>query len=151
MQKGFTLIEVLVVVGLISLITGTPAFSFKDLNIRRPLENGVEDVVTLINEARSLTLSAQAETRYGVHLESEKIVLFSGGSYSSTSPANITSVLPSTVQIRNISLSGGGENILFDRLTGYTTNYGSLEVYLVASSTDFRTINVSRTGLAEVD
>jgi prepilin-type N-terminal cleavage/methylation domain-containing protein len=147
-NKGFTVIEIILVLALGALLTGFIALSFSKVNEHEALDTNADLVVSVLNEARSLTLSSVGNTRYGVHFDADQVVLFSGASYSSGAASNVPTALNPRVALRNISF-GGGSNVVFDRLTGATSQSGALQIYLKSATTTYKTISVSATGLSE--
>lgn len=148
MQKGFTVIEILVVLALGALLTGFVVSSFSKVNEHEVLNTNSDLIVSILNEARSMTLSSVGDTGYGVHFDTDQVVLFRGTSYSSVSATNVPTALNSRVAMRNISF-GGGSNVVFNRLTGATAQAGTLQIYLKNASTTYKTISVSATGISE--
>src|SRR3989344_1027883 len=77
-QKGITIIElliVIVVIGIMALIV-LPQFSYIKEN--QVLKNGVSDILSSIDKARGQTLSSLNSSEYGVHFESDKVIIFKG-------------------------------------------------------------------------
>lgn len=149
--KGFTLLEILFSIAILGILVTIVTFSFSKLNSQQELENSTDLVVTILNEARSLTLSSKNDSQYGVYLDTSKVVLFEGISYSPTDATNVTTVLNSLVGIRNISLINGGASIVFKRLTGDTNETGSFEIYLINKPETFNTVNISSTGTSDIN
>src|SRR3990167_5520967 len=129
-SRGFTIIETLFAVAILVLITTIVVISWSKLNASQALEKSTASVASVLDEARSLTLSAVGDSRYGVNLQESQVVLFKGDIYSPSDPDNLVTELHSAVGIRNISLSGGGVSVVFKRLTGGTDQYGAVELYL---------------------
>lgn len=150
-NKGFTLIEILVSLVILGLAVTIVTFSFSKLNSSQTLKQSAEIVVSVLDEAKSLTLSSKEASQYGVYFEASRITLFKGGVYSSSDPSNVITSLSGLVGIRNISLFAGGSSIIFDRLTGETDNFGTMEIFLEGSPDDFITVTVSSTGVIESD
>lgn len=148
-SSGFTLLETLMVLAVAAIIITIVALSFGGLNASQALDKSVRNVISVLDEARNKTLSSSDDSRYGVRLESGQVILFRGSSYVSTDPDNEVSELHSLVGIRNVSLSGGGTSVVFDRLTGATSQSGTFEIYLREASTTYRTISIARTGVVE--
>jgi len=148
-NKGFTLIEVVLVLALGALVTGFVVLSFSKVNATEALDKNTDLVVSVLNEARTMTLSAIGDTRYGVHFDSNQVVRFQGTSYATTTSSNVQSTINTQVGIRNIALNGGGTNVAFDRLTGGTTQSGTIQIYLKSATTTYKTVTVSVTGLIE--
>jgi Tfp pilus assembly protein FimT len=146
---GFTILETLMVIAVSALVITIVGLSFRGINSSQALDKSARNVVSVLDEARTKTLSSSDDSRYGVRIEEASVILFKGSSYVSTDPENEVSELHSLVGIRNISLSGGGTSVIFDRLTGATSQFGAFEVYLRDATTTYRTISIARTGVVE--
>lgn len=148
-HRGFTVLEILVAISIVTIAVTMVTFSFSKLNSRQALDKSTALVVSTLNEARSMTLSSVGGSQYGVNLQNSQLVLFKGTIYSSSDPNNIINTLNSLVDIRNITLTGGGTNVVFKRLTGYTDQTGTLELFLKADPTNYKVITIGSTGLTE--
>lgn len=150
-NKGFTFLEILFALSIIAIAITIVSFSFSKLNSQQTLDKSATLVVSVLDEARSLTLSSVGDSQYGVFLEASQLTLFKGSSYSSSDPSNVITELNTLVELKNINLAGGGASIVFKRLTGYTDEAGSLEIFLKNSPETLRTINISSTGVSSID
>ena len=72
------------------------------------------------------TLSSKDFSQYGVHFEEQKVVLFKGAIFTEPNSNNKEVKISSPVEIYNISLNGGGSNVVFQKLTGKTNEYGTI-------------------------
>ncbi|MDO8590467.1 MAG: prepilin-type N-terminal cleavage/methylation domain-containing protein, partial [bacterium] len=145
--KGFTLIEILIVLVIAGIITLIVTGAFSKATGREALDKETALTLSLLNQARSQTLSAKGALTYGVHFETTKAVLFIGPTYSSGASSNVTEPMNPLVEISDITLAGGGSDVVFNRLTGETGQIGTVTLSLVASSTQSKTITVFATGL----
>ena len=136
-NPGFTLLEILIVIGIISLLAAIILWSFAAFRNDKLLDGAAEDVLSLLHEAQTRTLSSDGATRYGVYFESGKITLV---------PDNKEALLHNSLTISAISLAGGEATIMFNRLTGGTDQDGTVTVSLVADSSQRRVIAVSAAG-----
>lgn len=150
MQKGFTLLEILSAVGIIILLCIIIISSFSSFRKNQEFENSIEDAVSLLNSARAKTLSSENASQYGVHIESSRIVLFKGEIFSLSDPYNQIIDLPSSVEIKDINLNGGGDSVVFKRLTGDTDNYGSFVISAKSDIQKTKTISIKSTGILNV-
>lgn len=146
-RRGFTLIELLLSVAIVSIILVVVIFPFKRMNEQQALIKETDNVVSVLNHARSMALSSKGGEEHGVHIEPNQIVLFSGSTYSASDPDNVVMPLHSLVGITDINLSGGGSDVVFDKLYGTTVSNGTITVYLLASSTQVRIISINSTGI----
>ena len=150
--SGFTLIEILVAIAIFLILGAIFIGVFVSLNREQALFGGVTTVKAVLSEARSKTLSSEGSLQYGVHFDdtSGVLTLFEGGSYDSGAPTNMDFPLHSFVDITDVSLSGGGDDIIFKKLTGETDQDGEV-VLLVSDGSEFRyaTVTIYATGVVE--
>ena len=148
---GFTLIEILIVISIFSILfafISAPLMSFyKDVVYR----GNVENVLTMIDEARKSTLSSYYSSQYGVHLSTSTVTLFRGDTYSEEDTNNDVYDLSGIVEITEININGSVYDIVFERITGETTGYGTIEISLLTGSTSPKTITIYKSGLVEID
>ncbi len=128
-KRGFTLIEVLVVVAVLMIILALSVTAFYTLTRRTDLEATRDNIIATLNTARNKTLASESAAQYGVYFNNSssphKYVLFKGPSYilRDTSFDQIHN-LPSTIEISNITLNNSTNEVVFNRLEGDTSNYG---------------------------
>lgn len=148
-NKGISLIELLVVVVIISIMVAIIIPSLSTFRNQQALKNTTEDVISLINKARQDTLSSLNSTNYGVHFESTRAVYFSGPTFTEPNSNNKERKFNSLVKIPTsggINLNGGGSNIIFTRLTGDTSNYGTIVIQLSSNVAQNKIITINKTG-----
>ena len=147
-RGGFTLIEIVIVVAILAILSTIIFTSFSAFRNAKVLDTATEDVLTLISTARGETLSAKANTQYGVHITSGSMTLYAGATYSAGDSANQVVDLDSALEIVSIALSGGGSDILFDRLTGKTSNSGTFVIRVKSDTAKTHTVTIAGTGIA---
>ncbi len=141
--------EILVAVSIVAICVTIVTLSFSKINENKALDSSVSLIASIIDEARSLTLSGKDASQYGVYLGEGETTLFRGAIYSSSNPENIITPLHSLTEISNVNLTGGGRVIVFQRLSGATTQSGTIEIRLKSSPSITRTISVNLNGIAE--
>jgi len=151
MKKGFTLVEVLVVMAIAVILVALATVSLGNINDNNQLSSAKDGVFTLLREARNATISSKDASRYGVHFESGRAVYFKGDTFTEPSDDNKEFVMPDVITISDISLEGGGSDIIFDRLTGATEQYGTVRFSNVDDVSASTTISIFSTGVMEVD
>jgi prepilin-type N-terminal cleavage/methylation domain-containing protein len=144
--KGFSAVEILIVVAIMGLVAGSIFYSFSSFSKEQSLTSAVETFKTALNEARSKTLSSLGDSQYGVHIENTKAVLFKGTTYSASDANNVAFVMPTAVEIVSISLNGGGANMVFQKITGKTNQYGSAIIRLRSNIAKSKTITINQSG-----
>lgn len=148
MNKGFTLVEILVSLSVLAIISGIVMFSFSSVNSSGALERSASDVVSALNQARSQTLSSKDNSIYGVRFEESEVIIFRE-SFSAGNSENVSVTLTSPVSLSEVSLAGGGSEVLFERFTGKVAAHGTVTLSGSASST--KVITIYETGLFETN
>lgn len=148
-NKGFTLVELVIIISILVLIIGFSASSFNLLNKSQALNKSADFVGTVLRQARSQTLSSKNISQYGVHFDTSQIVLFDGPTYNANNVTNIAFPLNYLVNISDVTLAGAGREVIFDRLTGDTSQTGTVKLILISNPSSAVTINISGTGLIE--
>ena len=148
---GFTLLEILIVIAIFSVVAGvgiSPLLSFKKTS---DLNGALETGVSFLLEARAKTLSSESDSRYGVHFSSRNVILFKGAMFTEGAQGNKAAPLPSSVEIGTISLNGGGDTVVFNRLTGETDAYGTVVFRLKSDTTKTKILRVEKTGIVSTE
>lgn len=81
-DRGFTLIEALLSIAILTILTGLTLTIGRTTLLRNDLSSATDLLVSSIRRSQSLAQSNATDSRWGVHLEQSKIVLFRGNSYA---------------------------------------------------------------------
>ncbi len=142
---GFTLIEILITFAVFAIL-GTIVFSaFSRFRASTELDAAVRQTLSVVRLAQSKTLAAEGNSQHGVRFESDRITLFPGASFTQA-PTNEVATFSLLVQITNISLAGGGPDLIFDRLTGRAPQSGSITLASVSDPSRTRVITIDSSG-----
>lgn len=149
-MKGFTILEIIISLAIFLILAVIIVFSFSRFRSDQELTNNVQETINLLNLARSKTLSSEGSSQYGVHFESSRTVLFKGVSFSESSPDNIVVALSSLIEISAINLNEEENNLVFQRLTGKTNNYGTITLRIKSDVSKTKIIDIKNTGIVNV-
>ena len=141
--EGFTLIEVLIVIGVMALLVGLSSLSLVSFGKGSELDSARTSVVQALRESQSNSLANLGNNPWGVHFEANKVVIFqdTGSGYNpGDSVNNRTKVMPKGVTI-SWSLTGGTDYLMFDKGLGTTLNNGTVTITSTANTTATVTIN----------
>jgi len=130
-NQGFTLIEILVSVAVIVLLGSAGLVSFTTSRNVRDLSTGTQTVLSVFRLAQSKTLAGENDSAWGVHLAAGQVELFEGNTYAGSANIQVYA-LPISLEITNISLNGGGSDILFQRITGEADKSGTFTINVTA-------------------
>ncbi len=146
-KKGLTLIEILITLGILTIITGLAITAFKKFREERSLDTTATQVKSMLNRARQQTFSAKNNAVFGVRLNTGAAYLYQN-TFSTSTAVQIISFDP-YVRISSMNLKNATNTILFSRLTGETMATGTIVISLVSSSTRSRTLTVYQSGLVD--
>jgi prepilin-type N-terminal cleavage/methylation domain-containing protein len=119
--RGFTLIEVLIVIALLALAAGATLIIGTDSIGRATASRERDMVASLLHTARAEALANVDEKKHGVHVGSDSYVLFSGNSYSAGASDNREFPKEGAVTV------SGPSDIIFDALSAKVgTGVGTL-------------------------
>ena len=149
-QRGFSLIEMMAVIAIGAVLVAGIVVSFSSFRNSKTVDISADRILSVINEAIVKTVSSEDYSRFGVHLEASRAVLFKGDIFAEPNSSNIETLLSPLVEISDISLNGGGADIVFQKLTGKTSNGGFLRVRLKSDNNKYKTISVKSTGIANI-
>jgi type II secretory pathway pseudopilin PulG len=140
-QNGFTLIEALISITIIIVLVAVVSYGITAFKEGQALNNTVDEVTALLNQARSRTLAGDGGVAYGVRLESTKATLISNGTLISP-----VITFSSGIVLNSISLTGGGSDVTFNKLTGDTNQYGTFIVKKASTTAGQKTVTITKTG-----
>lgn len=149
--SGITMLELVVVIAIIIVLASLIITSFSAFRNSKVLDTGVENILSVLAKARGNTLSSKNAYQYGVHFETSQVVLFRGATYSSSDPSNEVVSLDSAVEISSITLTGGGSDVIFDRLTGKTNMDGTVIIRINSDTSKTKTITINATGIGSAN
>ncbi len=148
--NGFTIIEILVSIFIITIISGILGLGLVNYRKHSIVDIATIEIISLLEEARSSTLASKNAAKYGVHFETSKAILFADP-YVPGAAGNKEYIIDSNAQISSYSLTGGGSELVFDRLTGKTPNNGTVTISSVADPSQNKVITIYSTGLVEAN
>ncbi|HEY4521564.1 MAG TPA: prepilin-type N-terminal cleavage/methylation domain-containing protein [Candidatus Paceibacterota bacterium] len=148
MKFGFTLIELLVSIAVVVVVSILVTSGFNSFRESSQLNEAHSAIISILRDARSRTLSGNKNTQYGVHFETNQIVLFAGSSYSSGSSSNEPYATPSLAKVSVINL-GGSSDAVFTRLTGFSSASGTIMVSSISNPQKTKTITIFSSGNIE--
>jgi len=100
---------------------------YQTTQVRADLNGQVSEFVSYARLSQSYAEAGKDGVGHGIHLESNRYVLFSGSTYTEEAEGNFEIELPESITIQSINLNGGESDILFTTPHGETSTYGTLD------------------------
>ncbi len=132
--SGISAIELLIVSAIVVLLVALVIPQFSKIKENQVLKSAVGDTLSAVNKARSKTLASYNSLEYGVHFESDKVIIFQGTVYSQNDVNNENISIYSPASISNVTLNGS---------SGTSGNFYFSRVYSVPSKTGTITISTN--------
>jgi len=147
-KKGFTIIELVLVIMLLSISIGMTISYYRTSQIRADINSQVANMVHYLRLAQSSATAGLEDSNYGVHIENSFYTTFKGSSYNPLSDTNFQIDIPSTMSLGNILLNGGGSDVIFTKPSGETTTYGT---FTLSSAEINRSFTVTITPIGTIN
>lgn len=147
-NKGYTVIEILIVAVILGAMLAIALPQFSKIKENQVVKSAVDDTLSAIDKAKSQTLSSLNSSEYGVHFQSDKVIIFTGKVFSAGASGNETINITTPASISNVTLggvSGTSGDLYFSRLTGVPSATGTVTI---SSSSYSKTITISATGVS---
>lgn len=137
-RAGFSLIELLIVIGIFSIFAGMSTSVYYNMRSHTDLELAINTTVEAVRFAQSSAQSGRGDSKWGVEILSDKIVIFKGDSYVSR--------LSASDEIFDYSgkvLATGLSEIVFEKISGTTVNTGTINL---SNSTENKDLTINEKG-----
>lgn len=139
-RRGFTLVEMLLSVSIISLLAGLSLPVYASFQNRTDLDIAAQSLASALRRAQIYSRGVSGDAQWGVEIQPGAFTLFKGATFASRDTAydEVTTVSPST------TVAGVGE-VLFTKLSGAPNTTGT--VTLTSINNDVRTITINAKGM----
>lgn len=154
MKNGFTLIETLLVMGIVALLFVFSSIALGNLVPRSFSTTSVETIIADLRQQQSKAMLGEIDgsgssKAYGVHYDSDGYVLFAGDTYNPSDPANS----PISVEvILSLSTTFAGSDVIFSRvngeIVGFTAGANTITLTNTANG-DQKIITLNKLGVVE--
>lgn len=124
-RRGFTIIEVLVVFGILATLLSIGYVSFVGIERRAPLSGSTDTLIGDMRDQQTKAMTGDTQTGvisddYGVHFLSNAYVLYKGVNYNSADSTNAVTPLPANV---TASTTLPGASVVFTKGSGDVVGY----------------------------
>ena len=143
-MKGFTLVEILLVVGIIGILTVLFVPMGLDFYRTQQLDISSEALAQSIRRVQLKSMSAELDSKFGIYITNDNYILFKGDSYlERDAQYDETFDLPDIV-----TLAGSPREIIFSKFEGRPSFVGSIVLNSGGAS---RTIIINKFGTVNLE
>lgn len=148
-HNAFTLIELLIVVGIVTVLAAVGIMNLLNYTQRQDLDFTAREIVSVLRNAQNRSVSQEDGLRWGVYFENpaagtDFYDLFKGATYSGGTLVS-RATLRSGVQFV-IPATGATSTIIFSPATGLPTASTTVKISLVSNSAASSTITINANG-----
>ncbi len=121
LSQGFSLVEIIIVIGIIALLGGISTSVYNSFKAHENLEIATTGVVEAIRHAQGNSQVGKGDSVWGVKILSDSVLIFKGSSYTSRDS--------SADQLLHFSggvVASGLSEIVFAKLVGSTSDIGTI-------------------------
>lgn len=138
-SRGFTLLELLLTVALISVLAGFSLPVYRTLMTKNDLDIAAVTVAQTARRAQVLSQAVDGDTSWGLKVQSGSIVIFKGTSYAARDTA-----FDETFDVPTSITPSGTTEYIFSKFTGFPQVTGTATL---TTSNDTRTVTINEKGM----
>lgn len=125
-QRGFTIIELIIVMGVFSLLSGIVVSNVVRSQHNVSIDSAINTLLVDIRSQQIKTMVGDTSgtgtiSNYGIYFSQNSYTLFQGSSYSPSDPKNFTITLDTNLQFSTDTLPS--QTLIFSKLSGEFSNY----------------------------
>jgi len=140
-MKGFSLLEIIIVIGIFLLITTIPTTFYFNWKSSAELNNSFNSLVHQLRRAQVLAQANNGDISWGVKMQTSKITVFQGTNYAGRVLAKDEDIIiPSTISFPLIT------EIVFNKYSGTPVSFGLITI---SKGSDAKQITVNSKGILE--
>ncbi len=149
-RQGMTIVELLIVIAIISIITLISLPTLFKRRSQNDLINTTEQIVSILREARTRSVSQSSSTNWGVRLgnptTTSPFYALYARDYGSTTTIGYYKLPPTLVYATSNIPSGSYLDITFSQISGDASASTSVTIYVGGNSLNSSTISVASSG-----
>jgi len=143
-QSGFTLLEILLVVGLLVAVAGLSVPIYQSFQVTNDLDIAVNTIAQSSRRAQILAQSGEGDKNWGIYMDSSIIVVFRGDAYAGRPQVDQDLDeefdVPATITIPQ-------SEVVFSKISGDPNT--TIAITVTASNGNTREVSINEVGMVE--
>ncbi len=161
MQRGFTLIEILIVFAIITIIAGVGVYSFLGYHQSQQVEDEARSLVAFLKSAQEKSIDQESSSRWGVYFDTlgddrdsyylyqvDEDILGAGGYTEAPGSIMDQRALRSNLTL-GLPAAGITANVIFQKNSGLPVSGATVQIISEFNPAFNKTVSVSTTGLID--
>lgn len=140
--RGFTLMEILVIVSIIVILSAIGVLQFMEMRDRAELTSTARTLVAHLEESKSRAVAGLYGDSHGIHITSDAYTQFSGDTYDLDDETNQVHEISDGLTLD----TSGDSDVIFARITGGIDEVVTITVALEDDPTQTRDILIGTGG-----
>lgn len=137
-MRGFTLVEIIVSLSIISLLAGMTFYSYKNLQVNNDFFYSQQIIIKALRRAQFSSQAVYHDDAWGVHLNGQQVIIFKGSDFNN----RLVDFDEKFTLPKNIILSGL-EDIKFNKFDGLPSSAGEI---MISYLNETKTIVINQKG-----
>ena len=152
-RRGFTLLELVVVIGIMVLATTIMFAIFRGYQRNVRLNVAAQQLENTLRRAQSDAMIVKNGTNWGVYFDTikDQYVLFSGTEYSPSGVDNVVIEIENLVEIANVNLSDSAISVVFSKLSGTADHSGTITLRSLHDTNVTASVSITDEGKIQID
>lgn len=151
LYKGFTLVELVIVIGLVGLIASLTFSAFSALNNRNTIDKEIDNIKSIIQKTRLQSLNAKNGNTHGLTFASTSLITKETGTTSSQTYTHTAGVSLYANNLRQAVDYGATTSLSFAQITGLANATGTLVYIFKIGNTAVATKTITINALGTVE
>jgi len=149
MKKGFSLIELVIVIAIAGVLGAIVTNSFRSAQIQKEQETITQGLLASVEKQKADTQAGKGGSSYGVKFNADSYVLYTGTTYSAASISNRTVTVDPDFTLSN-TISNSADTIYFSRLYGEASESATITISHVRNEVSPQLIVIEESGTISV-
>ncbi len=150
-NHGTTLVEMLTVIGVLTILVGISVSALYLFQKRSDLDNNLDKLFSIFKLAQSKALASEDASQYGVFFDdsspNQTYTFFKGPSFALRDVSfDQVHKIPSRLEIYQVSLAYNSKEVVFDKVSGATEQFGLVSLRVKSDPSQSRTIYIEEMG-----